>query len=130
MRIPAELRRRLSPEELNELRNTRGKVGRPAGTQKFEAIDHVLIGLADLYLREHPGLSVKAAIRAVVEECWNRRPEESKHDFYEREQMGASIDAAAARIFARLRTDLSWYAEVYSLARQIEPRVRKITELK
>jgi hypothetical protein len=130
MRIPVELRRRLSPEELERLRNTKGRAGRPVGTQKFEAIDHLLIGMADLYLRGHPGVSVKAAIRAVVEGCWNRRPGESEHDFYEREQIGASIPAATARIFARLRADSSWYAEVYPIAKHVETRVRKIDQLK
>jgi hypothetical protein len=93
------------------------------GTKKFEEFDHKVIGLADLYLREHPEVSVKAAIRAVVEQCWNSsRPVGSKHDFYGHEQIGASIPAACQRTFARLREDL---AEAYPIARRIEKRVRK-----
>jgi hypothetical protein len=130
MRIHAEIRKRLSRKDIEELSTTKGKAGRPVGSQKFAEIDHQLIALADQYLREHPDISVKAGIFAVVTEMWNRTPVESKHDFYEREQIGASLDGACQRVFARLRDDMSLNDEVYSIARHIKKRVRKTAQLK
>jgi hypothetical protein len=114
------------PEEADqiiEILNRSPKKGRPAGTAKFEEIDHTFVALANLYARDHPGVSVKAAVAAVVGDAWNRFPD--RHA-----EIGLSPEAASARVFQRLRADDSWYALTYPIARQVKKRVRKRPELK
>jgi len=106
----------------NEVIAKRGK-GRPVGTARFEEIDHVLIGLANQYFFGRPGISVKAAIHDTVEERW-RLIKQMGGDPHA--SLGTSLASISARVFARLRTDISWYVEAYPFARHIKTRVKKI----
>jgi hypothetical protein len=94
---------------------------------KFVEIDHELLAMANLCFFSSPQKSVKAAIHAVVKERWQAIVNTGCDP---REKLGATMAAAAARIYQLLQSYRHEEPALYPFARHIGPRVRKDHSMK
>lgn len=102
------------------------------GSRPYANIDMNIIGLADLYCREHPDVWAEEALRASVTELWNKQAKMAADAGEDPEQacislFGASIETATTRCSDRVRQDVRIFGADYPF-RALAGRIRGYTK--